>query len=59
MAQMTVVQPCRAAPTAVSELPCGHRFHSACIGEWLQRQTRCPLCRRAVYGMDRVLEIVF
>eukprot|EP01050_Picozoa_sp_SAG11_P006468 SAG11_NODE_503_length_8890_cov_30.658628_2_plen_54_part_00 len=53
------MQPCRAPPTAVSELPCGHRFHSVCIGEWLQRQTRCPLCRRAVYGMGRVLEIVF
>ena len=33
-------------------LPCQgkreHEFHAACIGEWLLRSTRCPLCRADV-----------
>ncbi len=28
------------------ELPCGHRFHAACIDEWLtKQQATCPLCK--------------
>ncbi len=26
-------------------LPCAHVFHKACISEWFQRSTTCPLCR--------------
>ena len=44
---------------AVGMLPCGHCFHSDCIAGWLQREARCPLCRQAAHGLDRVLEIVF
>lgn len=25
--------------------PCAHVFHKACISEWFQRSTTCPLCR--------------
>ena len=25
---------------------CGHKFHNTCIDSWLQRDTRCPVCRR-------------
>lgn len=43
----------------IGMLPCGHCFHSDCIGHWLQREARCPLCRQAAHGIDRVLEIMF
>ena len=26
-------------------LQCGHRFHRHCIGSWLERSRKCPLCR--------------
>ncbi|CAH2061153.1 unnamed protein product [Thlaspi arvense] len=30
-------------------LPCSHRFHMRCVGEWLMRSNSCPLCREIVY----------
>jgi E3 ubiquitin-protein ligase BIG BROTHER-like protein len=33
----------------LSTLPCLHRFHPNCIGQWLLRgQSACPLCRTSV-----------
>lgn len=29
----------------LTQLPCNHFFHVGCIAEWMQRATRCPLCR--------------
>lgn len=26
--------------------PCGHLFHSQCLGEWMNLRQECPLCRR-------------
>eukprot|EP00438_Fugacium_kawagutii_P028582 Skav221633 [mRNA] locus=scaffold2627:268128:268379:+ [translate_table: standard] len=29
----------------VTQLPCGHHFHRACVKKWLvSGQPRCPLC---------------
>lgn len=30
----------------LTTLPCAHSFHSACIGQWLERTQNCPLCRQ-------------
>jgi hypothetical protein len=27
---------------------CGHRFHAACVGAWLQLHSTCPLCRASI-----------
>ncbi|CBJ26996.1 TPR repeat-containing protein [Ectocarpus siliculosus] len=29
-------------------LPCGHRFHTHCIGRWLAHSSSCPSCRSQV-----------
>jgi len=29
-------------------LPCGHVLHFSCLRSWLERQQRCPTCRRPV-----------
>ncbi|MCQ2818947.1 MAG: hypothetical protein MJ252_16905, partial [archaeon] len=33
----------------VSALPCIHIFHNGCIGEWLIKNNKCPLCKNPVY----------
>lgn len=30
------------------KLPCGHVLHFSCLRSWLERQQRCPTCRRPV-----------
>ena len=30
------------------ELPCGHRFHAACLKRWAAKHTTCPCCRTEV-----------
>ena len=29
-------------------LECSHRFHRACISNWLKKELNCPLCRKKV-----------
>ena len=38
-------------PTSTTEFKCHHFFHNQCIGEWLEKRSSCPLCRRLV---DRI-----
>ncbi|KAK9456106.1 hypothetical protein V1511DRAFT_496565 [Dipodascopsis uninucleata] len=38
-------QPERMRP---KKLPCGHVLHFGCLRSWLERQQRCPTCRRPV-----------
>jgi len=37
----------------VAKLPCGHRFHEACMETWAERSATCPLCRKN--GSEMVL----
>ena len=37
------------AGSEATRLPCGHTFHSACVGKWLEEHdNRCPMCRLEV-----------
>ena len=31
-----------------SEIPCGHKFHIACLETWASEHTSCPCCRAEV-----------
>jgi len=31
-------------------LPCFHRFHCACVDQWLRRQGSCPICKHRIDG---------
>lgn len=36
-------------------IPCGHSFHSTCLGRWLLKEKdTCPLCRGPVRSMTRL-----
>lgn len=37
------------ASARATTLVCGHIFHQACIGKWLERANTCPLCRADVH----------
>lgn len=30
------------------KLPCGHLFHNSCLRSWLEQDTSCPTCRKAL-----------
>lgn len=38
-------------------LQCGHKFHRHCIGSWLRRSKKCPLCR-AEQSLAKLSEVV-
>ncbi len=39
-----------------ASLACRHRFHKACIQQWLERSLSCPHCRIAVHGVKVVIK---
>jgi hypothetical protein len=44
------------AETGHAQLACSHTFHLGCIGRWTTRgDTTCPLCRREVAPLERIL----
>lgn len=38
-------------------LPCGHVLHFACLRSWLERQQRCPTCRRPVLEENSTTDV--
>ncbi len=43
----------------ILETPCAHYFHEKCVGEWLENQLTCPLCRSPVFSMNKDQSEVF
>ncbi|XP_043720837.1 RING-H2 finger protein ATL16-like [Telopea speciosissima] len=33
----------------IRKLLCHHRFHIACITQWLKQRSTCPICRRSIF----------
>lgn len=31
-----------------TSLNCGHKFHAACVTNWMQYKQTCPLCRASI-----------
>jgi len=34
----------------LTQLPCGHQYHQACVAKWLQINKVCPVCNKEVFG---------
>ena len=43
----------------VSVVPCGHMFHSACLGRWLSQSMTCPQCRNHVTLKSTIHKLFF
>ena len=41
----------------IRRLDCGHMFHLNCIGEWLQNNNVCPVCRAHINNDEVFLDI--
>ena len=39
---------------AISQLECGHAFHSDCLDMWLVKHATCPICRKMVTNVQEV-----
>lgn len=47
------LQGLKAVLSTVCKLPCGHEFHANCIGQWMNVNPSCPMCKAlAIPGLD-------
>ena len=44
---------CEGDGQALKTLSCGHKFHEPCVEEWLEKDGRCPICRRQIRAPTR------
>jgi len=40
----------------VRKIICGHKFHYKCIDEWLETNTKCPICRYDIENYSREID---
>ena len=44
--------------TSITQLPCSHIFHEACVMQWLDLKNSCPICRESISNeLPTVLEL--
>ena len=42
---------------SVSATPCGHVFHTCCVGKWIDQHRHCPTCRQPVLTSSRLVKL--
>lgn len=35
-------------PNNLTQINCGHLFHTDCLSKWQKRQNKCPLCKKRI-----------
>lgn len=50
---------CFEADEVVRALSCKHTFHRRCIGRWLARSSRCPICREPQTRFGQLVHALF
>ena len=40
----------------VRKINCGHKFHYKCIDEWLETNTKCPICRYDIENYNKEID---
>ena len=42
---------------SVSSTPCGHVFHTTCVGKWIDQHRHCPTCRQPVLTSSQLVKL--